>query len=355
MARIPTPTRSLLAALVAGACIGAGAGAATYAALSSGDETIVREVPAAGSAAATDGLSVNAIYERARKGVVAVTANGEAQDLFGAPRSQQAGGSGFVYDSDGRIVTNEHVVDGAQTVTVTFWNGKTYDAEVVGTDPSTDLAVLDVDAPSSQLFPLSLGDSRDLAVGDGVVAIGSPFGLDQTVTTGIVSALHREMRAPNGFTIDDSIQTDAAINHGNSGGPLLDTRGNVIGVNAQIRSDSGGNDGIGFAIPSRTVQSIVPQLIVSGKVEHAFLGIGLEDAPSQRGARVTEVRPGTPADDADLRVGDVITRVGDRGITNGDDLRDAIEARSPGDDVSITYARAGETHTVEVKLTNRPS
>src|ERR671923_174772 len=254
MARIPTPTLSLIAALIAGACIGAGGGAATYAALSSGDDEPARTVTVQDSAASADAgsLSVNAIYERARKGVVEITATEETPGLFGEPRSQQAGGSGFVYDSDGHIVTNEHVVNGAQTVSVTFWNGKTYDAKVVGTDPSTDLAVLDVDAPASQLFPLSLGDSDDLAVGDGVIAIGSPFGLDQTVTTGIVSALHRQMRAPNGFTIDDSIQTDAAINHGNSGGPLLDTRGTVIGVNSQIESDSGGNDGVGFAVPSST-------------------------------------------------------------------------------------------------------
>src|SRR6185295_6200997 len=152
--------------------------------------------------------------------------------------------------------TNQHVVDGAQSISVRFANGKTYSAKVVGTDPSTDIAVIKVDAPASALRPLTLADSSAVEVGDGVIAIGSPFGLEQTVTTGIVSALHRQITAPNNFTIDNAIQTDAAINHGNSGGPLLDLNGKVIGVNSQIESDSGGSDGVGFAIPSNTVRSI---------------------------------------------------------------------------------------------------
>jgi putative serine protease PepD len=354
--RLPTSTLSLVAALVAGALIGAGGGAATYAALSSGDETVI-EVPAGSgeTAANRSGLSVRQIYELARRGVVEITATEETEDLFGGPRSQQAGGSGFVYDKEGHVVTNEHVVDGAESVSVKFWNGKTYEARVVGTDPSTDLAVLEVDAPASELFPLSLGDSSKLAVGDSVVAIGSPFGLEQTVTTGIVSALHRQITSQNGFAIDDSIQTDAAINHGNSGGPLLNAQGKVIGVNAQIESESGGNDGVGFAIPSNTIRSIVSQLVDDGEAEHAFLGIGLQDAPSGQGARVTQVRPGTPAEDAGLRVGDVITAVDGRRINSGDELRAAINARSPGDTVSISYIRGGDSHSVEVKLTNRPS
>ena len=169
-----------------------------------------------------------------------------------------------------------------------FWDGTTHQAEVVGTDPSTDLAVFKVDAPDSLLVPLALGDSSALDVGDAVAAIGSPFGLEGTLTTGVVSALHRQMTAPNKFTITDSVQTDAAINHGNSGGPLLDTRGRVVGVNAQIESDSGGNDGIGFAIPSDTVRSIVSQLVDTGTVEHAYLGVGL--VAVENGVVVTEVR-----------------------------------------------------------------
>ncbi len=151
------------------------------------------------------------------------------------------------------MITNQHVVDGAQSVSVRFANGKTYSAKVVGSDPSTDIAVIDVDAPASELKPIDLADSSAVEVGDGVIAIGSPFGLEQTVTSGIVSALHRQITAPNNFSIDDAIQTDAAINHGNSGGPLLDMDGQVIGVNSQIESDSGGNDGVGFAVPSNTV------------------------------------------------------------------------------------------------------
>jgi putative serine protease PepD len=351
-------TVSLAAALVAGACIGAGGGAATYAALASGNtRTVVRQVTVGDSepAANRSGLSVHAIYQRARKGVVEVMIRSEQSDLFGGSRPQRAQGSGFVYDADGHIVTNQHVVDGADSVSVRFWNGKTYDARVIGTDPSTDLAVLQVDAPASQLFPLSLGDSGRVQVGDSVVAIGSPFGLEETVTAGIVSALHRQMTSPNDFAIDDSIQTDAAINHGNSGGPLLNAQGNVIGVNAQIASDSGGNDGVGFAIPSNTVKSIASQLLANGKAEHAFLGVELQDSSSKAGGAVARVRAGTPAGDAGLRAGDVITAVAGKRVRSADELRAAINARTPGDKVSITYTRNGKSHTVEVKLTSRPS
>src|SRR5436309_12877949 len=268
-------TLPLLGAPLAGACIGVGGGAATYAALSSGNtKTVVHQVtvPESQPAANTTGLSVHSIYELARKGVVKITVSTGANPLGG---SSQAQGSGFVYDADGHILTNQHVVDGAQSVSVQFWNGKSYTAHVVGTDASTDLAVLKVDAPSSVLFPLTLGDSSKVQVGDNVVAIGSPFGLAETVTAGIVSALHRQMTSPNNFSIDDSIQTDAAINHGNSGGPLLDSQAHVIGVNAQIESDPGGSDGVGFAIPSNTIKSVATQLISSGKAAHAYLGVEL--------------------------------------------------------------------------------
>jgi putative serine protease PepD len=171
-----------------------------------------------------------------------------------------------------------------------------------------------------------------------------------------VSALHREINSPNGFTIDDSIQTDAAINHGNSGGPLLNGDGKVVGVTAQIESDSGGNDGVGFAIPSNTVKSIVTQLINSGQAKHAFLGIGLEDSSrSGGGAAVTEVRSNTPAQKAGLRVGDVITAADGKAIGSADELRSAINGHSPGDRVSITYVRGGQSHTVQVTLAERPS
>jgi putative serine protease PepD len=354
-----TPTLSLAAALVAGACIGAGGGAATYAALSSsGTKTVVRQVTVSDSqpAASSSALSVHSIYERAHKGVVEITVSEQSSSPFGGSQSQQAQGSGFVYDTAGHIVTNQHVVNGAQSIKVRFWNGKTYNAVLVGADSSTDLAVIKVDAPASLLAPLSLGDSSEVQVGDNVVAIGSPFGLEETVTAGIVSALHRQMTSPNEFTIDDSIQTDAAINHGNSGGPLLNAQSQVIGVNAQIASDSGGNEGVGFAIPSNTAKSIVRQLISSGKAQHAFLGIGLQDASrSGGGAQVTRVRTATPAASAHLRVGDVITAVGGKSVTTADELRAAINAHRPGDRVSLRYLRAGKSHTVQVKLASRPS
>jgi putative serine protease PepD len=340
-----TPSVTLAAALAAGALIGAGGGAATYAALSSGNgTTVVRQVTVSDAqTASSDGsLSVQSIYRLANKGVVEITAG-------------QGQGSGFVYDAAGHIITNEHVVAGSSSVSVKFWNGKTFTASVVGTDASTDLAVLKVDAPVSQLFPLSLGDSSNLVVGDQVVAIGSPFGLEGTVTSGIVSALHREMTSPNHFAIDNSIQTDAAINHGNSGGPLLDAQGKVVGVNAQIESNSGGNEGVGFAIPSNTVRSIASQLISSGKAEHAFLGVVLSNSSSQTGAAIGQVRASTPAASAALRAGDVVTAAAGTKINSASELRAVINAHRPGDTISVTYTRGGQSHTVKVKLAARPA
>ena len=295
---------------------------------------------AASSIAAHTGSSVNQVYGGARKGVVVIeVGNGQ--------------GSGFVYDTQGHIVTNDHVVDNEGSPTVTFWNGKTYDARVVGTDPSTDLAVIKVEVPASKLTPLALGDSGSLEVGDGVVAIGSPLGLPETVTSGIVSALHRQMTAPNNFTINDSIQTDAAINHGNSGGPLLDLAGKVVGVNAQIASDSGGNDGIGFAIPSNTVKSIATQLIGSGSVQHAYLGVSVE--ATNNGVAVAQVKPGTPAAEASLQAGDVITAIGGEQVTDSASLQKAVDAHKPGDTVTLTFKRDGATKTAQLKLAVRPA
>src|SRR5215211_195543 len=283
------------------------------------------------------------------EGVVEITVTtSQSTNPFGGQQTQQAQGSGFVYDSNGRIITNQHVVEGATSISVRFWNGKTYKAELVGSDPSTDLAVIKVDAPASVLTPLTLADSNAVAVGDNVVAIGSPFGLENTVTSGIVSALHRQMTSPNNFSIDDSIQTDAAINHGNSGGPLLNAEAQVIGVNAQIESDSGGNDGVGFAIPSNTVKSIVSELISTGKAEHAYLGVSVETVNAS--VRITEVRTGTPAADAGLQSGDTIVSVDGKRIVSGDGLTSAISTKKPGDTVSITYSRGGQSHTVKIEL-----
>jgi putative serine protease PepD len=376
-------TRPRILPLLAGVALAAGigvGGAATYEALSSDDSsTVVRQVTVEDSEPAASGtaLSVNQIYERAHKGVVEITiSSSESGGLGEQPR--QALGSGFVLDESGRIVTNQHVVGGASSASVRLWNGRTFDARVVGTDASTDLAVLDVDAPASVLEPIALGDSGDVEIGDGVVAIGSPFGLEQTVTSGIVSALHRTMTAPNNFSINDTIQTDAAINHGNSGGPLLNAQGRVIGVNAQIESESGGNDGVGFAIPSNTVRSIASQLVSTGEVEHAYLGVALQeisesaaeelDVPA--GVAVTEVRPSTPASRAGLQAatgsrlvdgqsyptgGDVITAIDGRDVTSSAELQSVIDGKKPGDTVSLTYVRDGDSRTVQVRLAERPS
>ena len=352
------PRTTIVASLLAAACLGAGGGAIAYATLSGGD-TVVKQVTvkqAEPIASSTAPLSVNQIYRRAYRGVVEITvtlASGQTSPFGGGGDSAQAQGSGWVYDSEGHIVTNDHVVDGAQSISVRFWHGKTYSAEVVGTDKSTDLAVIKVDAPSSVLHPLQVGDSSDVQVGDGVVAIGSPFGLEETVTSGIVSALHRAITAPNNFTINDSIQTDAAINHGNSGGPLLNTQGQVIGVNAQIKTDSGGNEGVGFSIPSNTVRSIASQLISSGKVEHAYLGVSVDASAAT--ARLADIRPSTPAAKAGLKSGDVVIAVDGKTISSGDDLTRAIDAHKPGDKITLTYKRGGSEHTVELTLATRPS
>ena len=356
----PNRTLPLAAVLAAAAVIGVGGGAATYAALGQGTKTktVVRNVTAASSepAAAGRSLSINEIYQHSYRSVVELTVSSTqaGSTPFGGSQSQKAQGSGFVYDADGHVVTNEHVVDGATSISVRFWNGSTYHATVVGTDASTDVAVVKVDAPSSVLRPLSLGDSSEVAVGDGVVAIGSPFGLEETVTSGIVSALHRQISSPNNFAIANAIQTDAAINHGNSGGPLLNSQGEVVGVNSQIESDSGGSDGVGFAIPSNTVSSVVSQLISSGKAEHAYLGVSVGNQGSS-GARIASVKSGTPAQRAGLRTGDVITAVDGQQIASGAELQSAIDGKRPGDTASITYTRGGRSKTVQVKLATRPS
>ena len=284
-----------------------------------------------------------------------MSSGADTSGFGGSGGTQQAQGSGFVYDNQGHVITNQHVVDGAQSVKVAFWNGKTYDAKVVGTDPSTDIAVLDVDAPASVLQPLALADSSKLEVGDGVIAIGSPFGLEQTVTSGIVSALHRQITAPNDFAIDDAIQTDAAINHGNSGGPLLDLSGRVVGVNSQIESESGGNDGVGFAVSSNTVKRIADALISSGSVDHAYLGVATETSTSPAGAKISTIRTGTPAAGSELTAGDVVTAVDGEAVTSSDELREIVDAHNPGDSVTLTVSRNGETTTLKVVLGTRPN
>jgi putative serine protease PepD len=355
-------TRAVLttAGAIAIGLAGAGAGAGIYSAIGpTKTKTVVTStttVDHSQPASATSGLSINAIYQRTYQGVVDITVSStQSFSPFGGGGSSHAEGSGFVYDNRGDIVTNQHVVDGATAIHVQFWNGKSYKAKLIDSDASTDLAVVRVDAPSALLHPLTLGDSSNVQVGDAVIAIGSPFGLAETVTNGIVSALGRSMDAPNGYTIANSIQTDAPINHGNSGGPLIDTAGRVIGVNAQIQSDSGGSDGVGFAIPANTVRSVVSQIIAGKPVAHAYLGIQVSTPVAAQGAGVADVKPNTPASRAGLRAGDVIVRLGDKAITGPDDLTSVIDAAKPGDKLSLTYVRGGRQHAVTVTLGTRPS
>jgi putative serine protease PepD len=223
----------------------------------------------------------------------------------------------------------------------------------MGQDASSDLAVIRVSVASSELQPLTLGDSSKVQVGDGVVAIGSPFGLSGTVTTGVVSALGRSIKAPNNYTITGAIQTDAPINRGNSGGPLLDTNGNVIGVNSQIDSNSGDSSGVGFAVSSNTVRSEAAALIAGKQPAHPYMGVSLTDASG--GAGVAAVKSGSPADRAGLRAGDVVTTIGGKTVTSADEAVSAVNALKPGDHVAISFRRNGQSHDVTIKLADRPS
>jgi putative serine protease PepD len=349
------------AALVAGA----GIGAAIYASVGPGGTTTVLDsvttVDRGQQVSATTGLTVTEIYQRTYQGVVDVKVGEQSSFSFGrgGSQNQRGEGSGFVYDGKGNIVTNQHVVDGASTITVKFWNGATYKAHVVGTDPSTDVAVIKISAPKSLLHALTLGDSSSIQVGAGVVAIGSPFGYAESVTSGIISALHRTMTSPNRYTIADSIQTDAPINHGNSGGPLLNAQGQVIGVNAQIESNSGGNDGVGFAIPSNTVRSVASKLVSGKQIRYAYLGIGVDDATTAdnaaAGALVGSVHAGTPSARAGLQAGDVVVSIAGNTIASAEDLTRVISSKQPGDSVAVVFVRNGHRHTVQIKLGTRPS
>ena len=350
------------AALLAAGVIGGLASVAAWEALdtepaaapAAAQSTAPEAEPAASS---TSQSSIADVVDRTLPSVVEVKIEGTSDNtpFPGVPGPQVEGlGSGWVYDDEGHVVTNQHVVDGADKVTVVFEDGTEVAAQVVGSDPSTDVAVLKLDRVPDSVRPLGLGSTSSLDLGDPVVAIGSPLGLQGTVTAGIVSGLGRDIEAPDGFTIDGAVQTDAALNHGNSGGPLLDLDGRVIGMNAQIASETGANTGIGYAIPVETVRRIADQLIASGKVEHAYLGVSVEDA-NGGGARIAEVRPDTPAAKAGLRQGDVVTEVDGRTLESADDLRLAVEASKPGDSLELTVKRGGSTRTITVELGTRPA
>ena len=326
-------------------------------------------------------LTIGEIAKAATPGVVEIVTSTSSSGQQTPPGgggggTSQAEGTGFVIDTAGHIVTNEHVVQGASSITVTFDDQSTYRATLVGSDASTDLAVLKVNAPASLLHPLSFGDSKAVQVGDGVVAIGDPFQLTDTVTSGIVSAVGREITSPNSTPIENAIQTDAAINHGNSGGPLFNLDGKVIGVNSQIQSDGGGNEGIGFAIPSATVQRVTSELISVGTVKHALLGIDARTIPASlagtlgeaAGVAVAQVQSGSGAANAGLKAstgtttvagvsyptgGDVITSVNGTEVQTSEELRAIIDEHSPGEEVTLSVSRAGESRTVTAKLGTR--
>ncbi|MHB8642715.1 MAG: S1C family serine protease [Gaiellaceae bacterium] len=337
-------------------------------------------------------LTIHDVYVRAAPGVVQITSTSVVtvpQDpFFGNPfapqtEQQQSLGSGFVIDKAGHIVTNYHVVAGARSVQVSFSNGENVKARVVGTDPSTDIAVLQVDAHSRAFTPLQWGNSDNAQVGDSVVAIGNPFGYTRTVTAGIVSAVDRPLSAPNNFIIDHAIQTDAALNHGNSGGPLLDTRGLVIGVNSQISTGNTGqqgNLGIGFAIPSNTVRTVVSELIKTGRAEHAYLGIKatgltpqiaqLFHLPVGTGLLVQTVEPHSAAAAAGLKAattqvtvagetwplgGDIIVAADGTPTPSVNKLAEVIAAHKPGETLELSVYRGTTKKTIEVKLGRQPS
>jgi putative serine protease PepD len=266
-----------------------------------------------------------------------------------------AGGTGFVVRTDGTIVTNAHVVGGSDTARVRFNDtGRLVEADVLGTDPSSDLAVLRVDPGSvGSLRALRLADSNDVRVGDAVVAIGHPFGLDRTATAGIVSGVGREIRAPDGFQIEEAIQTDAPINPGNSGGPLLDARGRVVGVNAQIATaGNAGNVGIGFAVPANTLRDVLPRLSRGERILRPYLGV--TTAPHPSGALIQDAIPGGPAEGVGLSAGDVIVAIDGQRVDEPEDVSDAVSDHRPGDEIEIEVIQDGDRRTVTVELDTRP-
>jgi S1-C subfamily serine protease len=311
--------------------------------------------------AAAGALGAREIYKRDAPGVVFVRAqtlrtDPTPFDLFEPAQPTESTGSGFVIDEEGLILTNAHVVAAATDIQVTFSDAHTVSAKPVGKDPDTDLALLRVDPDGLDLHPLELGDSETVQVGDPTVAIGNPFGLERTLTTGVVSALQRRLTAPSGFTIDNVIQTDAALNPGNSGGPLIDASGRVIGINSQIATGdpaSGGSVGIGFAVPVNTAKKVIPQLQEAGHVERAYLGI--EGSTTDGGVLVETVRPGSPAAEAGLRDADVLRTLDGRSVRSMADVSAILERHQPGDVVSVEAGAAGGPRELKAKLADRPA
>jgi S1-C subfamily serine protease len=324
--------------------------------------------PAAAATRIEDEKNTIAVFRACAPSTVFVTQTRIVEDyLAGTMQEVPAGsGSGFTWDDKGHIVTNYHVVDGAQSLTVTFHDQQTFEAKLVGAEPRKDIAVLEVQAPASLLVPIKVSKGTKLEVGQKTIAIGNPFGLDHTLTTGIVSALGRQVGGAGGVTIRDMIQTDAAINPGNSGGPLLDSAGQLIGMNTMIYSKTGSSAGIGFAVPVSTIARIVPQIIKTGRAEQ--VGLGIVSDPNQklerrygiRGVIVLSVAEGTPASKVGLRgltrtrrglaLGDIIVGVDDKRINDFDDLYTVLDQHKPNDVVKVVVQRGDATRTIEVPL-----
>ncbi len=308
------------------------------------------------------------VFKACAPSTVFVTQTRVLVDYFGgvAQEVPAGSGSGFVWDDQGHIVTNFHVVEGARTVTVTFHDQQTFEARVVGLEPRKDVAVLKVDAAPKLFVPIRIGKGGELEVGQKAIAIGNPFGLDHTLTTGVISALGRQVQGAGGVTIRDMIQTDAAINPGNSGGPLLDSTGQLIGMNTMIFSKSGSSAGIGFAVPVATISRIVPQIIKTGRAEQLGLGIGidpmqkLERRLGLRGVIVLAVPPQSPGGKAGMRgitqtgrgiaLGDVIVGIDQKRIETFDDFYTALDSHKPDDTVKVTVVRGDETTTMQVRV-----
>ncbi|WP_297957675.1 trypsin-like peptidase domain-containing protein [uncultured Desulfobulbus sp.] len=329
-------------------------------------EAVSRPVTARGDLAGDEQNTID-IFRNAAPSVVYITSIAVRRNLFSLNVYEipQGTGSGFIWDRQGRIVTNFHVISDASRLEVTLADHSTWKASLVGAAPDRDLAVLQITAPAGKLQPITVGESKNLLVGQKVFAIGNPFGLDQTLTTGVVSALGREITAVTGRTIHDVIQTDAAINPGNSGGPLLDSAGRLIGVNTAIYSPSGASSGIGFAVPVGEVNRVVPQIISKGKVLRPGLGVTLANRSltgelGLEGVLVLKVLPGTSAEQAGLRgttqvgdglvLGDIILAVNGRKVTDYDSLRDEVERYQVGETVALTLLRDDATAEVNVRL-----
>jgi putative serine protease PepD len=360
----PTRLLPILAGLVAGAVIAlvvASGGTSSH----SVTTTVVQQPGGTSlptSLTSTRGLSVNQIYRQDAPGVVDITVTSSTNNggLFGGSQQTQGEGAGVTYDSKGDILTDEHVVSGATSVTVTFEDGHKATAKVLGTDPSTDVAVIHVNAPASELHPIAFADSSSAQVGDPVVAIGSPFSLPETTTQGIVSAVARSITAPNNYTITGAIQTDAAINPGNSGGPLLDGNGHVLGLADQIETNNttpagqGSSSGVGFAIPSNTVARIANEIIAGHPVKHAYVGVFL-NGTSTGGAQISTVQAGSPAASAGLQQGDKVTAIDGKAISSTQQFIETVDTYSPGQTITLTVKRGSNTITPKLTLGTRPA